>query len=208
MAKELQLRRGNTNTHNGFTGKDGEVTVDTETKQLVVHDNTTAGGKKVPIVPAGKDNQQFTMPTADGTAGKPLTTNGSGTLEFSAIPNTITLTTSDDDNGVISAGAAVFLNDDGTVSKAVQNVSNEITPALGSAANELVTGLTHDEVKLNMPVVLYIESKHKILVGYEGNKCKVGNLSADGTTITWGSEITVFTAVSYTHLTLPTIYSV
>jgi len=44
MAKRLQLRRGTTAQHNTFTGANGEVTVDTDKKMLVVHDGTTAGG--------------------------------------------------------------------------------------------------------------------------------------------------------------------
>tara|TARA_B100000809_G_scaffold255341_1_gene293726 strand:- start:591 stop:2612 length:2022 start_codon:yes stop_codon:yes gene_type:complete len=44
MAKLLQLRRGTTSQHSGFTGAEGEVTVDTDKDTLVVHDNSTAGG--------------------------------------------------------------------------------------------------------------------------------------------------------------------
>lgn len=44
MAKELILRRGTTTQHSTFTGKNGEVTVDTDKKTVVVHDNITAGG--------------------------------------------------------------------------------------------------------------------------------------------------------------------
>jgi|21_taG_2_1085346.scaffolds.fasta_scaffold00501_7 hypothetical protein len=44
MAKQLQLRRGDTSDHGSFTGAVGEVTVDTDKKTVVVHDNSTAGG--------------------------------------------------------------------------------------------------------------------------------------------------------------------
>lgn len=44
MAKVLQLRRGTTTAHGSFTGKIGEVTMDTDKKTLVVHDGSTAGG--------------------------------------------------------------------------------------------------------------------------------------------------------------------
>ena len=44
MAKRVQLRRGTTAQTNAFTGADGEVTVDTDKKTLVVHDGMTAGG--------------------------------------------------------------------------------------------------------------------------------------------------------------------
>jgi len=44
MASELKLRRGTTAEHATFTGAIGEVTVDTTSKSIVVHDGATAGG--------------------------------------------------------------------------------------------------------------------------------------------------------------------
>ena len=45
MAKLLKLRRGSTSDHSSFTGAEGECTVDTTKDTLVVHDNSTAGGR-------------------------------------------------------------------------------------------------------------------------------------------------------------------
>lgn len=47
MAKQLQLRSGTTTEHNTFKGAVGELTYDTEKKQLRVHDGITVGGKVV-----------------------------------------------------------------------------------------------------------------------------------------------------------------
>ena len=47
MAKQIQLRRGTTTEHGTFTGAVGELTYDTEKKQLRVHDGSTVGGKVV-----------------------------------------------------------------------------------------------------------------------------------------------------------------
>ena len=44
MSKKLQLRGGTTTEHGSFTGDIREVTVDTDKKTVVVHDNSTAGG--------------------------------------------------------------------------------------------------------------------------------------------------------------------
>lgn len=44
MAQQIQLRRGTTAQHAGFTGAVGEVTVDTDKDTIVVHDGATAGG--------------------------------------------------------------------------------------------------------------------------------------------------------------------
>lgn len=45
--KIFQFRRGTTTENNAFTGAEGEVTVDTTTKTLVVHDGTTKGGNRL-----------------------------------------------------------------------------------------------------------------------------------------------------------------
>ena len=47
MAIQIQLRQGTTTEHNTFTGAQGELTYDTEKKQLRVHDGITVGGKVV-----------------------------------------------------------------------------------------------------------------------------------------------------------------
>lgn len=44
MSTAVQLRRGTTAQHAGFTGAAGEVTVDTDKDTVVVHDGATAGG--------------------------------------------------------------------------------------------------------------------------------------------------------------------
>ena len=44
MTTALQLRRGTTAQHGVFTGTQGEVTVDTDKKTVVVHDGVTQGG--------------------------------------------------------------------------------------------------------------------------------------------------------------------
>ena len=47
MATQIQLRQGTTTEHDTFTGAVGELTYDTEKKQLRVHDGSTVGGKVV-----------------------------------------------------------------------------------------------------------------------------------------------------------------
>ena len=51
MPTQLQFRRGTTSQNNGFTGAVGEITVDTETDALILHDGSAAGG--IEIVPSG-----------------------------------------------------------------------------------------------------------------------------------------------------------
>ena len=42
--KQVRLRRGTTQQHQNFTGVQGEITVDTDKKTIIVHDGTTVGG--------------------------------------------------------------------------------------------------------------------------------------------------------------------
>ena len=51
MATQLQFRRGTTSQNNGYTGLVGEITLDTDTNNIRIHDGSTAGGNE--LVPAG-----------------------------------------------------------------------------------------------------------------------------------------------------------
>ena len=93
MAKQVQLRRGSTvdhtTTNGGFTGGDGEVTVDSTKDTLVVHDNATVGG--FPLAREDLSNvtnavgiQQFDF--TDGISGQVLTTDGNANLSFINFP--------------------------------------------------------------------------------------------------------------------------
>ena len=57
MATQVQFRRGTTAEHSGFKGANGEVTVDTSIKTLVVHDALTNGG--YPILRQDGSNSQL-----------------------------------------------------------------------------------------------------------------------------------------------------
>lgn len=50
MAKRVQFRRGTTAEHSTFVGANGEITIDTTKKAVVVHDGITVGG--FPIAPS------------------------------------------------------------------------------------------------------------------------------------------------------------
>ena len=47
MAYAVKYRRGTTAEHASFTGAAGEVTINTTTNQLVLHDGVTVGGHAV-----------------------------------------------------------------------------------------------------------------------------------------------------------------
>ena len=57
MATQVQFRRGTTAEHQGFKGAEGEVTVDTSLKTVVIHDAITNGG--FPVLKDDGSNSQL-----------------------------------------------------------------------------------------------------------------------------------------------------
>ena len=51
MPTQLQFRRGTTSQNNSFTGAVGEISIDTATDAIILHDGSSAGG--IEIVPSG-----------------------------------------------------------------------------------------------------------------------------------------------------------
>ena len=73
MATQVQNRRGTSAQHSSFTGANGEITVDTDRKSIVVHDGSTAGGNPVP-------NWTAANATFLASAGASYLSNTSGTV--------------------------------------------------------------------------------------------------------------------------------
>lgn len=48
MARQVQIIKGTTEQNDAFTGAEGALTYDTETKNLRIHDGTTEGGFEIP----------------------------------------------------------------------------------------------------------------------------------------------------------------
>lgn len=44
MSTQVQFKRGTTSEHSSFTGANGEITINTTKKALVIHDGSTQGG--------------------------------------------------------------------------------------------------------------------------------------------------------------------
>jgi len=89
---QVKLRRGTEAEHDttsgGFTGAEGEVTVDTTNDTLRVHDGSTVGGVRLAKhseLSAGGGGTVTSVGTGAGLSGGPITT--SGTLSLATIPN-------------------------------------------------------------------------------------------------------------------------
>jgi hypothetical protein len=120
MPTQVQLRRGTTVQHESFTGAQGEVTVNTTKKTIVVHDGSTVGGTE--IAKADLSNVSTITATTAATLATPrniggVSFNGSANIDLPGVntagnQNTTgsaaTLTTARNIGGVSFNGSAAI----------------------------------------------------------------------------------------------------
>ena len=195
MPTTLTFRRGTTTQNNNFTGAAGEITVDTTTKTLRVHDNSTAGGEGVVGLTATQTltNKTLTSPTINGgtfsgtftgtiSPGQ-VTTNsivsngsnadisiqpsGTGDVLLSALRvNGTTLDSSD------STKITIAENVDVTGTLAVAGALSSAT-SLALASGATVTGIAdEDNMSSNSATLLATQQSVKAYVDTE-----IGNIS-------------------------------
>ena len=93
MATQVQFRRGTTAEHTGFKGADGEVTVDTSLKTVVIHDAITNGG--FPLLRQDGSNSQFERGATSSCA-----------LKFAGDPNTGIISPASDEIALVTGGSS------------------------------------------------------------------------------------------------------
>ena len=92
MATQVQFRRGTTAEHSGFKGADGEVTVDTSLKTVVIHDAITNGG--FPVLRQDGSNSQLERGSTTNCA-----------LKFAGDPNTGIISPASDEIALVTGGS-------------------------------------------------------------------------------------------------------
>ena len=93
MATQVQFRRGTTAEHTGFKGADGEVTVDTSLKTVVIHDAITNGG--FPLLRQDGSNSQLERGALTSCA-----------LKFAGDPNTGLISPASDELALVTGGSS------------------------------------------------------------------------------------------------------
>ena len=93
MATQVQFRRGTTAEHSSFKGADGEVTVDTSLKTVVIHDALTNGG--FPVLRQDGSNSQFERGSTTNCA-----------LKFAGDPNTGLISPAADEIALVTGGSS------------------------------------------------------------------------------------------------------
>ena len=93
MATQVQFRRGTTAEHSGFKGADGEVTVDTSLKTVVIHDAITNGG--FPVLRQDGSNSQFLRGSTSNCA-----------LKFAGDPDTGIISPASNELALVTGGSS------------------------------------------------------------------------------------------------------
>tara|TARA_Y100001935_G_C17035026_1_gene374393 strand:+ start:80 stop:481 length:402 start_codon:yes stop_codon:yes gene_type:complete len=93
MSTQVQFRRGTTAEHSGFKGADGEVTVDTTLKTVVIHDAITSGG--FPLLRQDGQNSALAAGNVSNCA-----------LKFQGDSNTGLISPSSDSLAIVTGGVA------------------------------------------------------------------------------------------------------
>ena len=93
MATQVQFRRGTTAEHTGFKGADGEVTVDTSLKTVVIHDAITNGG--FPLLRQDASNSQLIPGSLSNCA-----------LKFAGDSNTGIISPASDEIALVTGGSS------------------------------------------------------------------------------------------------------
>lgn len=139
MSKIVQWKRGNVTVNNAYTGYEGEITVDTSSWNLRIHDGTTAGGYQMLSSQAGA---AFANISVNNTATiYNLTANGNITLDSLTIDN----------RSIISPAGNLTLSTPGSVRSntffANTSITVDATTQLGylfaNSGGSGLTGLTH-----------------------------------------------------------------
>tara|TARA_B100000609_G_scaffold198387_1_gene197889 strand:+ start:2233 stop:2637 length:405 start_codon:yes stop_codon:yes gene_type:complete len=104
MSTQVQFRRGTTADHSGFRGADGEVTVDTSLRTVVIHDAITNGG--FPLLRQDGSNCAFSKSASASNCA----------LKFEGDPNTGLISPVSDEISLVTGGfARLTIDSNGSV---------------------------------------------------------------------------------------------
>ncbi len=157
MTKAVQWRRGTTVDHSIFTGLNGEVTVDTDKKTLIVHDGATAGG--FPVARADLSNVSnitgLALSDMTNVSTEDIASRGIAKTDLSNL--TASADSTETTKGVIQL-ASLAEAQAGTES------TKAITPATLSASLNSVAGLPYGYIRA-LTLSVGVDTDHDIIVG-------------------------------------------
>ena len=163
----------------------------------------------------------FILPGVDGSAGQPLVTDGSGSLSFGTISTALNIAADSGSTDPISTEETITFAGGTGIDTTVSN--NQISTAIDSTVVTKTGAMTLTNKTLASPIfttqfnigsAVITEAELEMIDGITAgtaaaNKALVVDASIDIAGIrNIGNTGTIITAVSYTHLTLPTSVTV
>ena len=177
MSKIVQWKRGNVAVNDAYTGYEGEITVDTSSWNLRIHDGTTAGGYQMLSSQAGA---AFANISVNNTATfYNLTANGNITLDSLTIDN----------RSIISPAGNLTLDTPGSVRSntffANNSITVDATTQLGylfaNSGGSGITGFTH-RTENGTTLLEIIHDNNSTVKFYDSNTVVItGNLEVTQT---------------------------
>jgi len=149
MSIEVQLRRGTASQNSGFTGVEGELIYVTDTKELVVHDGSTAGGTNVA---ASVADGSVTIAKLEDIAANTILGNntGSSSAILELTPAQVRTLLNIADGATANSSNATLLaraNHTGTqTASTISDFDTEVANNTTVAANTSKVGLTNGSV--------------------------------------------------------------
>lgn len=225
MAKRLQLRKGNTADHSTFTGALAELSVNTQTGSLLLHDGVTVGGHAVAMaaaVDSALANKQNT--SEKGQANGYASLGSDGLVPLAQLPaaatggvDSVAVNAPLVNNGTpadvaisIPAASAIV---DGYMSSAnwskldgIQaGANNYVLPVAGISLGGVKSG-TDITVDINGNVSVNDDSHNHIIGNIDGLQSALDGKVDDGQVLTNVPAGAVFTDTTYTDAEIKTKY--
>lgn len=148
MSIQVQFRRGNTAQNNAFTGVVGEISVDTTTNTIRVHDGSTAGGFTTVSLTAAQTltNKTISAPTLTGNIVGNITTAsnisgnyilGNGACLTGVITSVANINNGTSNISIATSGGniAVVVNNTALLSFTSGGIINNLSNGTGNIGN-------------------------------------------------------------------------
>jgi hypothetical protein len=150
MTTAIKRRRGTTVQHSTFTGLEGELTVDTTKKTVVVHDGSTAGGTPLAKESQATTNVNITGGSISGITDLAVADGGTGASTASDARSNLglgTMATQNSNNVSISGGIVI-----------ADIVYGKNTNSVGSFTWDTATQSPEASISVGSPIVTSIHS--------------------------------------------------